>query len=375
MDFRNIQTLGWMIFGLVFHKSVSLAEWSSTVKSKAQVAASSERRFSRWLHNSAINPREFYSPVVREMLAGWDSKKPLYLALDTCMLWDRYCCIRLSLIYMNRAVPVTWHVLEHDSASISFKDYRPVLEAARDLLPRDCRVVLLADRGFCHWNFMAWLHEIGWHWRIRAKKNLSFRTKGRKRAVKITFKRGRAQIWKKIQVNSDEVFPLSLAAGLPVRKDAEAWIVLSNEPLMSEIFQDYARRFCIDEGFLDEKSGGYKLEESQIRDAETLNRLILVMALTTVCLVNQGMDIMEAEERRKVDTHWKRGISYFKIGWRWILKVLSGALENTETRLIQNFCLPCIEDPEPAIASEKKAKRQTERNHICYRFPKVTFAR
>ena len=50
----------------------------------------------------------------RPSSAGWT--KPLYVALDTSMLWNTYCMVRLSVIYRGRAVPLVWCVLEHGSA-------------------------------------------------------------------------------------------------------------------------------------------------------------------------------------------------------------------------------------------------------------------
>lgn len=375
MDFRNLQTLGWMICGLIMQKTVSLCSWSVCIKCRALLAASSVRRFSRWLHNPAIDARSFYSPMVREMLRDWSLKMPLYLALDTSMLWDRYCCIRLSLICMNRAVPIAWDVLEHDSSSVSFETYKPVLESARALLPEGARVVFLADRGFCHWDLMAWLHSIGWHWRIRGKKSLKFRSNrnGSGRFRKVHLKQGEARIWRSILVNCKESFPLALAAGASTGKDEEPWLILTDEPLMGQAFQDYARRFCIEESFLDEKSGGFQLEESLIRNAEALERLLLVTSIATMYLVIQGVEVEVAGNRRIVDPHWNRGMSYLKIGWNWILRFLSGTLKQSAT-LIHDIHLPCVEDPEPAIASKKQAQRQKEKSHIFYKFARIAFA-
>ena len=45
----------------------------------------------------------------------------MYGALDTSMLWNTYCLIRLSVIYRGRAVPFGWRVIEHGSAAVSFE--------------------------------------------------------------------------------------------------------------------------------------------------------------------------------------------------------------------------------------------------------------
>lgn len=68
-------------------------------------------------------------------------------------------------------------------------------------------------------------------------------------------------------------------------------------------------RFDIEENFLDDKSNGFQLEASQIRDAEALTRLCLVVAVATRLLVSQGTDVVNKGRRRWVDPHWFRGLS------------------------------------------------------------------
>ena len=74
----------------------------------------------------------------------------------------------------------------------------------------------------------------------------------------------------------------------------------------------------IEESFLDDKSNGFELERSQIRDAQMLERLCFVLAVATLYLTAQGLAVVEAGERQQVDTHWLRGNSYLRIGWDWI---------------------------------------------------------
>ena len=64
------------------------------------------------------------------------------------MLWNRYCIVRLSLIYRGRAIPLVWIVLEHGSSSVAHAQYRALLDQAAALLaPFDATVVFLAEIG------------------------------------------------------------------------------------------------------------------------------------------------------------------------------------------------------------------------------------
>lgn len=96
--------------------------------------------------NDRVQVSRLYLPLVMAALSGWSHQR-LYLALDTTVLWDRYCMIHLSVICCGRAVPLLWRVLEHGSATVAFQEYQPLLRKARWLLRQHGDVMLLADRG------------------------------------------------------------------------------------------------------------------------------------------------------------------------------------------------------------------------------------
>jgi hypothetical protein len=76
----------------------------------------------------------------QKAVVGWVGKR-MYVALDTSMLWNTYCLIRLSVIYRGRAVPLVWRVIEHGSAAVSFATYQDLLAEAKSRLPFGCKVV------------------------------------------------------------------------------------------------------------------------------------------------------------------------------------------------------------------------------------------
>ncbi|NES85081.1 MAG: hypothetical protein F6K10_28750 [Moorea sp. SIO2B7] len=69
-------------------------------------------------------------PAFLLALKDWQSHR-LYLALDTTVLWNRYCMIHLSVVCCGRAVPFLWRVLEHNSAAVAFDTYRPLLRRSQ----------------------------------------------------------------------------------------------------------------------------------------------------------------------------------------------------------------------------------------------------
>ena len=106
---------------------------------------------------------------------------------------------------------------------------------------------------------------------------------------------------------------ISLSAGW-AKGSQEPWYVLSGDAASREVFIDYSRRFGIEEGFRDEKSGGCDLEEGRIRDAEKLERLLLVISTAQIIAVSEGISVTLEGEREEVDPHESRSLSYFQIG-------------------------------------------------------------
>lgn len=132
----------------------------------------------------------------------------------------------------------------------------------------------------------------------------------------------------------------------------EPWIVLSDEPTWPETLGEYALRFDIEEGFLDQKSNGFQWESSRLRDRHALRRLCFVMAVATLILVCQGSAVVAQGQRRRVDPHWLRGHSYARIGWDWIRRTLARG-----GSLMSRLVLDSATDPEPARASKRQPGR------------------
>ena len=141
-DLRHFKALAWMVSALICSEQLSLSAWEPYVPSRAKQAQSVERRWRRFLGNARIRVTALYVPLVLVALSGWKSHR-LYLAMDTTVLWDRYCMIHLSVVCCGRAVPLLWRVLEHGSATVAFAQYlRDVAKSSMAVAPSwGCDVV------------------------------------------------------------------------------------------------------------------------------------------------------------------------------------------------------------------------------------------
>lgn len=356
LDKRHFHTLAWMVVGLIASQTIGLTAWAPFVDSRATFAQSSVRRFRRWLDNKRIQVHSLYGPIIQEALIEW-GENVLYLALDTSMLWDQYCLIRISVVYRGRAIPLVWEVIEHGSSSVTFETYRHLLDKAQALLPLGCDIIFLADRGFADTTLMDYLTDmLHWHWRIRIKSSFLVHRRGQRRCKvsSIQLKRGQARFWHNVYITDGRFGPVHLALAKP-HGVKEQWFIVSDQPTDVTTFDEYGLRFDIEENFLDDKSNGFQLESSLIRSAAALSRLCLALAIATLFLVCQGTEVVASGKRRWVDAHWFRGSSYLKIGWKWVQLALRKGHE-----LITQLRLSSLPDPEPAMASRKQAAKRDE---------------
>jgi hypothetical protein len=345
-DVRPLYTLVWMVVGLIQAGCVSLTAWVPFVSGRAQYAQSTQRRFARWLANRRVEVQALYGPLIQQALREW-GPHTLYLALDTSMLWDQYCLIRLSLVYRGRAVPLVWEVLAHGSSSVAHAAYQALLEAVPPLLPPGVKVVLLADRGFADTHLLAHLRRLRWHFRIRIKASFGVVRAGHSpcKVADFSLAPGRAVFLHNVAITAERFGPVALALARQT-KNGESWYVVSDEPTSVHTFVEYGWRFDIEENFLDDKANGFQLESSLVRDADALTRLCLVLAITTLYLVAQGTQVVTTNKRRWVDPHWLRGNSYLRIGWQWVKTALTRGWA-----LFATLHLSGTPDPEPSRAS------------------------
>jgi hypothetical protein len=123
----------------------------------------------------------------------------------------------------------------------------------------------------------------------------------------------------------------------------------------------------VEESFLDLKSNGFNLEASRLRDKFALTQLCGVIALTMLFLVLQGTQVVASGQRRLVDAHWKRGMSYLKLGWNWIRLALT---RQWKFSLFQ--FLSSAPDPQPATASQRQQEQSLNREFTVLKPQGVT---
>ena len=218
-------------------------------------------------------------------------------------------------------------------------------------------MIFLADRGFADISLMQRLKDFGWSYRIRIKASFNIYSPDQKLLCKVgqiallarktapdgllALEPGQAKYYQSVRLTAQHFGLTHVALARPEGVN-ELWAVVSDEPTSEQTFVEYGWRFQIEECFLDDKSGAFNLEDSGLRDAESLERLLLVLGVTMLLLVSEGTQVVMLGSRRAVDAHWSRGLSYLKIGWRWVRRAIA-----VGTAIFERIVLVGGDDPEP----------------------------
>jgi hypothetical protein len=96
-------------------------------------------------------------------------------------------------------------------------------------------------------------------------------------------------------------------------------------------------------------------EARVIGASATIDRLLLVFAIAVLVGSLQGYAVSLAGERRRVDPHWQRGLSFVRIGLKWLQQYVA----NTSKALLAWAPIP-LRSLEPCIPSRGVQRRQKE---------------
>ncbi len=315
-----------MVTGLMQCQSSNPTQWTAYVESKATFAQSTETRFNRWLENVLVNGQKLYEPLILSALKHWGCSE-VELALDTSMLFEHFCMIRIVLLYRGRGVTIAWEVIEHHSASVDLAQLLEVLDTAKTILTRAGiqKVTLLADRGFADTALMTYLKALKWSFIIRIKASFGLYSPSGALLCKVgqvALRTGQSKHYHNVLMTK-KLFGLVHVGLARVRGAKEPWFIVSDQPTSNVSFTIYGKRFDIEQVFKDDKSAGFDLEQSGLRDATKLGRLMTVLVIAMLLLVAEGTRVVKSGWRRLVDGHWFRGLSYLQLGWRYLRYALT----------------------------------------------------
>jgi hypothetical protein len=266
----------------------------------------------------------------------------------------------VSVVCHGRAVPLLWQTLEHPSASVSAAVSIGLLEKADRLLAGFGAITLLADRAFPCAELLSWFHGRNrWSYVMRLPGDTEIHGTAAPlgcQVRRLRLRRGQCRGFRNIRLWADGSHSANLVLAHPTGLEVEEpWTLISNAEPSLDLVWSYGRRFCCEQLFRDQKSGVFQLEDSGLRNPQRLDRLLLVLAIAVLICSLQGYALSLAGLRRQVDPHWKRGMSFLRLGLRTLQMLASDAT----TRLMAWLPIP-LQELEPCIPSRRSRRTQAQ---------------
>ncbi len=267
------------------------------------------KRLSRFLANDQVDPLAVQIALLPHALARL---RPLY-RIGLCIDWTyfdtpnfRVQILKIGIAREGRVIPLLQVAYDRDNLPANKSQNQieeEALAAVLAALPKDCRPVILADRGFARSEFFRWLNERQLDFVIRIDKGTCITDVSGKRhklgvdlilqmgeqlwlgKVRYALYHGRpSDIW--VNFGCSWVTPESGSTRKNPKEPEHPWYLATSMPSIKLAVAWYQRRFWIEESFRDDKSR-LLLDEVRVESTLRLNRLLmgLTIAVCWLCLI------------------------------------------------------------------------------------------
>jgi hypothetical protein len=282
------------------------------------------KQVDRLLSNAGVDPDGLSGPWVAFVLA---ERKEAVVVID----WtdfakdDQTTCAINVVTTHGRATPLLWKTVpKSELLGRQHLIEDELIERLQEILPKEVKVTLLADRGFGDWRRYDHLEAMGWDYVIRFREDILVTdTKGVcKPARQWLSPTGRARMLKGARVTQEKA-----EAGAVVvvhdKRMKESWCLATSRTDLSakEVVKLYGRRFTIEENFRDTKDlrFGLGLSATHLGDCGRRDRLLLLVAMAQGLLTLLGAACEETglDRKLKANTVKRRTHSLFRQGSYW----------------------------------------------------------
>ena len=289
--------------------------------------ASARRRWERLVANGALDPVGAIGELGAAVLRAW-SGRALLLVLDETPGGSGLRCLRVGVAYRKRLLGLGAECYPAGAPPLAMPDLVcRLLRRTAALVPPDCRVTLLADRGLSWPAVLDCCRALGWGHVLRLQRSTRValpppdgRAVPAGALVRHRGQRwhGRTMVFKKAGWRDAHV-----TAVWDPRAD-EPWVLAARAdgPGGLRAALAYAKRNWCEQTFRDEKSAGFQWQHSRITDPTRALRLVLVMALAALLSIGLGTWLVKAGRRRDLDPHARRRLSVFQLGLRYLRHLL-----------------------------------------------------
>lgn len=317
---RNV---AWFITGLIIAAHCQLTRLARHLPWVGQ-RDSLVQRLRRILMNPRLDVRTLYGPTVGYVLHWVNNANGLILVIDRTLIGEALNILMVSVAFRGRTLPLAWKV-QKKQGSFQSRYIRAALRFVAQWAPAKAHIWVVGDREFQDVALQSFVRDdLGWHFVQRLDRSTWVYPRGR-RAFKLqhsALRRGEFRSFGRVQVTRQRFGWVELVGYWRAGED-EPWYLISDQTLGRRAVRIYQRRFWIEEMFRDFKSHGWNIQASGLRLPVRFERLLLMIALAYVWFVQIGLSVVKRGLRRWIDRRARRNLSYFRLGWNWLDRLLA----------------------------------------------------
>ena len=318
---RHFHTLVALICGLAGGQSAHLATIADHAPSSGATQESLIMRFRRWLKHDAQTLDGWFLPVAQALLANL-AHQPLLLAIDGSVVGRGCIALMVSVIYHGRALPLCWVVVKGKKGHFPQALHCALLEQLQPRVPAAAEVVVLGDGEFDGTELQALIRAFGWQYVCRTAPNVLMTVYGAERQIgAMAPTRGELLAVRPAWMTAEQYGPVSMLAIWDARYDAPIYLVTNMLDLNAALMA-YRQRAHIETFFSDQKSRGFRMHKSHVRDPQRLLRLLMVACLAYIWLVYLGVCALRDGWLQRLHRQDRCDLSLFRLGVRLLARCL-----------------------------------------------------
>ncbi len=320
---KRVDSLANATLGVMTGGSLAVAViGQSLAQARGLITKHAIKQVDRLLSNQGINVWDSFAYWVPHMVGA---RKNIVVAMD----WTDYDADGQTTIALNmvtthgRATPLLWLTVWKEELKDRRNDWEDAcLKRLKDLIPKDCRVTILADRGFGDQKLFAFLDELGFGYVIRFRGNIHVTdaTGETHPAAEWVGKSGRARKLRGAHVTASNPYKVGAVVCVHAKGMKEPWCLAVSDADASaaEAINHYGKRWTIEPNFRDTKDlrFGMGLGATHIGEPTRRDRLLLINAFAMALLTMLGAagETLGMDRLLKANTSKKRTHSLFRQG-------------------------------------------------------------
>jgi hypothetical protein len=313
---KRIDALAGATLGVMTGASLAVAVIGQALaQARGLVTKHAIKQVDRLMSNPGIDVWDSFARWVPHQIGA---RRTILVAMDwTEFDHDGQSTLVLSLVTDHgRAAPLLWLTVWKEELTAQRNDYEDAcLRHLAEIVPPDCRVTILADRGFGDQKLFAFLDDLGFGYVIRFRGNIRVTdASGETRpAAEWVGKAGRARKLRHARVTA-QGRQVGAVVCVHAKGMKEPWCLAASDPdaPTAMLVNHYARRWTIEPSFRDTKDlrFGMGLSATHIGEPTKRDRLLLVSAFAMALLTllgavgeSLGMDRLLKSNTSKIRTH------------------------------------------------------------------------